>query len=389
MFSFIPFHLDLSSIFALIFTFIFSLLFHLVSSFSFIFSRFFILSLLLSCFSLLFHLLLSCLVSPLSSSPAFLSLSVSVSLSLSLCLRVMLCVVLCGVCRCGRGVVGGRGVCLVCVCVLRHAEQTWKNPCVDSKTSPCVHSKRPRVYGHHAHMCFNMCAWCQYTRGRFERTHGDVFNGHTESRGSSPVLLTKICPRKVITWPRGSQKKPLDLTHLSLRTGRTRHVPHSSDHSLYLITLLNSSSLEEHSGRNQPQDGSICLSPPKPKFLRTICTTFHNGFMFFANISYKYFRVIVNRQRHHNIRNGNMWAKKGHSTSTCTATLCVIELSTHRKFESFKKKNPQRRKSHSNLLINSNNPEIVRIGLGPSGNWNIPWNQPTTFHPSRIAAILQ
>ena len=31
----------------------------------------------------------------------------------------MLCVVLCGVCRCGRGVIGGRGVCL---CVLAHLE---------------------------------------------------------------------------------------------------------------------------------------------------------------------------------------------------------------------------------------------------------------------------
>ena len=30
---------------------------------------------------------------------------------------MMLCVVLCGVCRCGRDVFGGRGVCLVCVCV--------------------------------------------------------------------------------------------------------------------------------------------------------------------------------------------------------------------------------------------------------------------------------
>ena len=25
---------------------------------------------------------------------------------------------------------------------------------------------------------FNMCAWCRYTRGRFERTHGDVLDGH-------------------------------------------------------------------------------------------------------------------------------------------------------------------------------------------------------------------
>ena len=24
-----------------------------------------------------------------------------------------------------------------------------------------------------------MCAWCRYTRGRFERTHGHVLNGHT------------------------------------------------------------------------------------------------------------------------------------------------------------------------------------------------------------------
>ena len=44
-----------------------------------------------------------------------------------------------------------------------------------SKTSPCVRSKRPRVFRHHAHMCFNMCAWCRYTRGRFESTHGGFF----------------------------------------------------------------------------------------------------------------------------------------------------------------------------------------------------------------------
>ena len=60
-------------------------------------------------------------------------------------------------------------VVVVCVwCVLRHAEKMWKNPCVDSKTPPCVHSKRRRVCRNHAHMCFNMCA-C-----------GDVLNLHME-----------------------------------------------------------------------------------------------------------------------------------------------------------------------------------------------------------------
>ena len=34
----------------------------------------------------------------------------------------------------------------------------------------CTFTYRP----HHAHMCFNMCAWCRHTRGRFECTHGGV-----------------------------------------------------------------------------------------------------------------------------------------------------------------------------------------------------------------------
>ena len=55
------------------------------------------------------------------------------------------------------------------------------------KTCPCVRSKRPRLCRHHAHMCFNMCAWCRYTRGRFERTYGVVLNGHT---GVFPVCHT-------------------------------------------------------------------------------------------------------------------------------------------------------------------------------------------------------
>ena len=141
------------------------------------------------------------------------------SLSLYLCLRVMLCCVVCIVCVVVVVVVVLLVVvvcvwcvCLVSVCLLRHAEKTWKNPCVDSKTPPCVHSKRPRVCRHHAHMCFNMCAWCPYTRERFECTHGGVFE--STHGWSSSVLLTKKSSRRVLTWPqRGSPKKPLDHTH--------------------------------------------------------------------------------------------------------------------------------------------------------------------------------
>ena len=43
------------------------------------------------------------------------------------------------------------------------------------KTSPCGRSKRPRVDVHHAHMLTHFCAWCRYTRRRFECTHGGVF----------------------------------------------------------------------------------------------------------------------------------------------------------------------------------------------------------------------
>ena len=47
-----------------------------------------------------------------------------------------------------------------------------KNTCfTDENTSPFVPAQR-------AHMFQHECAWCRYTWGRFERTHGDVFSGH-------------------------------------------------------------------------------------------------------------------------------------------------------------------------------------------------------------------
>ena len=64
-------------------------------------------------------------------------------------------VVLCGVCRCGRGVVGGRGVCLVCVCVclvcgvcvccgtLKKKKREKKKPCGFKKASVCAFKTSP------------------------------------------------------------------------------------------------------------------------------------------------------------------------------------------------------------------------------------------------------
>ena len=91
----------------------------------------------------------------------------------------------------------------------------------------------------------NMWACCRYTRGHFERTHGDVLNAHTgEGRGgSSPVLLTKMAHVGLSLDPREvRQKQPLDLTHL--RVGWEQDVTDSFNHSLYQIKAFHSSSPE-------------------------------------------------------------------------------------------------------------------------------------------------
>ena len=82
------------------------------------------------------------------------------------------------------------------------------------KTSPCVHSKRPRVYRHHAHMLKHMCAWCRQTRGRFECTHGGVFE-------STHVFFSRF-----FSVPEHTQ------THTNTRPTTTprpqRHTPHNT-----------------------------------------------------------------------------------------------------------------------------------------------------------------
>ena len=208
-----------------------SLLFHLVSSLlvsplssSLVSSR---LSSFIFSFLLFYCLVLSFLVSSCHSFSVSLGLSLflsSFSVSLFLCLRVLLCVcgvvwsvwccvccvVVCGACMCS---VEKTSVCRFKTCPCGVSHGTPKKP-------PCVDSKR------HAHMLKHMCAWCRHTRGRFERTHGHFLNPHTGSRGSSPVLPTKICPRTVITCFRGSPKKLFDLSHFQFesrsRTTRAR-----------------------------------------------------------------------------------------------------------------------------------------------------------------------
>ena len=129
----------------------FHLLFHLLSLVSCLCS----LRLVLSLLSLF---VLSCLV---FFSSVFSSLSLS-SFSVFVCccgcVLLVLCVVSCLLCVvlwCGA---------VWCVCGV-----VW---CDTIKTSPCVHSKRPRVCRHHAHMLKHMCAGCRHTRRRFGRTHG-------------------------------------------------------------------------------------------------------------------------------------------------------------------------------------------------------------------------
>ena len=257
-----------------------SFLFHLLSSFSScLFSSLALLSscLLSSLLSLLFSCLESSLVflSPSSLSCLVLSCTVfsclvlslflclclslvsvsvlSLSLSLSLCLRVMLCVVLCGVCRCGRGVVWWSWcvwcVCsCVCVCVCCGTlKKTWKNPCVGSRTSR-VYIQNVPVYAGTTRTCVSTCARGAGTHGDvLNATHGGVLNVHTGTQGIECCL-----PKFAHVWSsRASEihhKKPMDLTHFSLRIGREQHVADSSNHSLCLMKLFSFSNPGGHCG---------------------------------------------------------------------------------------------------------------------------------------------
>ena len=206
---------------------------HLSSLLSLLFSSFLLSrlsSFIFSCFLVLCRLILFSLVLSLFLCLSFsvfflclfsLSLCLSLSLSVSLCLSLSPCDVVCCVVWCvslwswccwWSWCVWCVCVC-VFVCVLRHAEKTKKKPVFGIK-------KRLRVHIQNVPVCTGTTRTCVSTFTRGAGTHGDVLNVHTEaflkphtgSRGSSSVLLSKICPRTVITCFRGSPKKLLDLS---------------------------------------------------------------------------------------------------------------------------------------------------------------------------------
>ena len=58
--------------------------------------------------------------------------------------------------------------------------------------SVCTFKTSPFVPAPRAHMFQHVCAWCRYTRGRFERTHGDVLSGHTGVSACHTLTHTHI-----------------------------------------------------------------------------------------------------------------------------------------------------------------------------------------------------
>ena len=104
-------------------------------------------------------------------------------------------------------------VCVWCVCVCVCCGTLKKR-----EKSICLQT-RLRVYSQNVPFYAGTTRTCVETCARGAGTHGDVLNVHTEGvlymhtgeKGRvSSVLLTKICPRTVITCFRGSPKKLLD-----------------------------------------------------------------------------------------------------------------------------------------------------------------------------------
>ena len=102
------------------------------------------------------------------------------------------------------------GVVAVVACVVWHAENLSVCP---SKTPQCVHSKWPRVYGHHAHR-LKTCARGARTHGAILNVHREAFWMNTRGKGAHrQFCLPKFAHVWLSRAPEVHQKKPLDVTH--------------------------------------------------------------------------------------------------------------------------------------------------------------------------------
>ena len=145
------------------------------------------------------------------------------------------------------------GVC-VCVCVCcgtlkkRGKNRVWIQ-------------KRLRVYIQNVPVCTRTTRTCVTTCRRDAGTHGDVLNAHTGGQG----VIASSAYQNLPTYgyhalQKFTKRNPWILPIFSVRTSRKRHVPDSSNHSLYLIKLSSSTYPEGDVG----PDGSISLSPSPP-----------------------------------------------------------------------------------------------------------------------------
>ena len=143
-----------------------------------LFSLFIFISLHLCLSSLLFHLFFSS------------------SLLFAFVWRVLCCVVLCCAVLCCCVLLFVVVLCVwlcVCACLWREGGGVYASNtslCVRSKRPPCVHSERPRVYWHHAHMF--------YTCARGAGIHGGVFSvsHHTPLPSTPPPQRTQHTTHK-------------------------------------------------------------------------------------------------------------------------------------------------------------------------------------------------
>ena len=186
------------------------------------------------------------------------SLVVSGRLSFVVLCSVVCVVACCCCCGCGLLLVIGVSACAVSIALVLSYLQVacgikWSifflspsspslfshAPVCRFKTPPCVHSKRLHVCRQHAHMCFNMCAWCRFTRGRFARTHGDVLNVHTGF-----VRVSHHTPHR---------------THTTTQDTRHNNTPQSHDH-ITTPTHPQHSTPTHHTLKSYPfKDGERCV----------------------------------------------------------------------------------------------------------------------------------